>query len=128
MLPNLDSQQRSKRRVCRKSFSPILLSPSSPRVSKTIIDTPHRTRLIRDAKATAGKLPRTELFKLHKIAKRTGYRILQEGTPRRSPRIHNRGRKRILTSDQCDAIETVEDANFRFGSSTHLANASAIGL
>ena len=122
------TEQKSRRRVCQKHFSPFLSSPSSPRVSKTIVDTPRRIRLLCDAKATAGKLPRTELFKHHKIAKRTGYRILQEGTPRRSLHIQNRGRKRILAPHEYAAIEAVEDSNFRFASASHYTNASAIGL
>lgn len=116
------------RRVCRKPHSSISLSPSSPRQSKTIVDTPRRTRLLCDAKATAGKLPRTKLFKRHGVPDRTGYRILKEGTTRRSERIHNRGRKPVLLPHQREAIETVENSTFRNGASTHYANASLLGL
>ena len=77
------------RKVYRKPFESISPIPSSPRAPKTIIDTPRRTRLLRDAESTAGKIPRTELFKRHNIKKRTGYRILKEGTTRRSTRIYN---------------------------------------
>jgi hypothetical protein len=83
--------QHNRRRVCRKTPISDPPSPAPPRRSKTILDTPRRTRLIADAKATAGNLPRTQLFKIHNVANRTGYRILKEGTPRRSSRIHNRG-------------------------------------
>jgi hypothetical protein len=47
---------------------------------------------------------------------------------RRSERIHNRGRKPVLASYEREAIEAVENANFRFGSASYLANASANGL
>jgi hypothetical protein len=73
-------------------------------------------------------VPREELFKAHGIHKATGYRILKTGTARRSERIHNRGRKPILAPWERDAIEQVEDSNFRFAASTHLAVASSIGL
>jgi hypothetical protein len=33
-----------------------------------------------------------------------------------------------LAPFECDAIKAVENANFRFGTASHLANASAIGL
>jgi hypothetical protein len=93
-----------------------------------MVDTPRRVRLLADAQATAGNLPRKELFKLHGIAKSTGYHILKSKTARRSERIHNRGRKKILAPFECDAIEAVENATFRFRTASHLANASAIGL
>jgi hypothetical protein len=93
-----------------------------------MIDTPRRVRLLADAQSTAGKLTRKELFKLHGIAKSTGYHILKKKRARRSERIHNRGRKRVLAPFECDAIEAVENANFRFGTASHLANAGAIGL
>lgn len=87
-------------------------SPAPVRISKTILATPRRTRLIADAKATAGNLPRTQVFKIHSVANRTGYRILKEGTARRSERLHNRDRKRVLSPYKCVAIEALEDANF----------------
>jgi hypothetical protein len=73
-------------------------------------------------------MTRKELFKLHGIGKTAGYQILKSKMTRRSERIHNRGRKKVLASFECEAIEAVEDANFRFGTSSHLANARAIGL
>jgi hypothetical protein len=103
-------------------------SPQATRISQTILDTPRRSRLLADARAYAGKLPRKELFKLHDIAERTGYKILKAGTARRGPGIHNRGRKRILEDHQCAAIEAVEDANFFFASSSHCKVAEHIGL
>jgi hypothetical protein len=120
--------QHNRRRVCRTT--PILdpPSPAPPRRSKIIIDTPRRTRLIADAKATAGNLPRTQLFKIHNVASRTGYRFLKEGTPRRSSRIHNRGRKPVLAPHECDAVEAVEDANFNWASSSHHSVAKKVGL
>jgi hypothetical protein len=93
-----------------------------------MVDTPRRVRLIADAQSTAGKMTRKELFKLHGIAETTGYRILKSKMARRSERIYNRGRKKALAPYECDAIEAVENASFRFGTASHLANASAIGL
>ncbi|KAF7502372.1 hypothetical protein GJ744_005975 [Endocarpon pusillum] len=37
-------------------------------------------------------MPHKELFKIHNIAERTGYKILKQGTTRRGPGVHNRGR------------------------------------
>jgi hypothetical protein len=45
-----------------------------------------------------------------------------------SERIHNRGWKKVLAPFKYDAIKAVENANFRFGTTSHFANASAIGL
>jgi hypothetical protein len=120
--------RKTDRRTCRIADSSISLSPSAPRKSNTIVDTPRRVRLLRDAHSTAGKLPRKKLFEAHNIPPSTGYRILQSNSPRRGQRIHNRGRKPVLASHERDAIETVENASFRFGTATHYANASAIGL
>ena len=93
-----------------------------------MLDTPRRARLLADARHTAGKLPHTELFKIHNVSKTTGYRIIQEGTVRRCERIHNRGRKRVLAPYECEAIETVEDANFDFASSSHFKVTKTIGI
>ncbi len=71
-------------------------SPQAARISQTILDTPRRLKLLADARAYADKMPRKELFKIHNIAERTGYKILKEETARRGPGVHNRGRKRIL--------------------------------
>ncbi|KAF7501997.1 hypothetical protein GJ744_012503 [Endocarpon pusillum] len=92
-----------------------------------MLDTPRRARLLADARHTAGK-PRTQLFKIHNVANRTGYRIIKEGTARRSERIHNQGRKSVLAPHECEAIEAVEDANFGFASSSHFKVAQTIGL
>ncbi|ERF71509.1 hypothetical protein EPUS_00498 [Endocarpon pusillum Z07020] len=93
-----------------------------------MLDTPRRARLLADARHTAGKLPRTQLFKIHNISETTGYRIIQEGTARRSEKVHNRCRKRVLAPYECEAIEAVEDANFGFASSSHYRVAQKIGL
>ncbi|KAF7508186.1 hypothetical protein GJ744_009483 [Endocarpon pusillum] len=93
-----------------------------------MLDTPRRARLLADARHTAGKLPRTQLFKIHNVSNRTGYRIIKEGTTRRSERVHNRGRKPVLAPHQCEAIEAVEDANLGFASSSHFKVAQTIGL
>jgi hypothetical protein len=71
-------------------------SPQAARTSQTILDTLRRSRLLTDARAYVGKLPWKELFKLHNIVERTGYKILKEGTARCGPKVHNRGQKRIL--------------------------------
>ena len=102
-----------------------------------MVDTPRRVRLLTDAQSTASEMTRKELSKLHGTAKTTGYRILEAKTTGyrileaksacRSERFLNRGRK-VLAPFECDAIEAVENANFRFGTASHLANASAIGV
>ncbi|KAF7512710.1 hypothetical protein GJ744_000277 [Endocarpon pusillum] len=93
-----------------------------------MLDTPRRARLLADARHTAGKLPRTQLFKIHNVSRTTGYRIIKEGTARRSERIHNRGRKQVLAPCKCEAIEAVEDANFGFASSSHFKVAKTTGI
>jgi hypothetical protein len=93
-----------------------------------MVDTPRRVRLLNDAHSTAGKMTRKELFKLHNIAEATGYRILKLKEARRSECIHNHGRKAVLAPHERDAIETVENASFRFRTATHLVNVSALGL
>jgi hypothetical protein len=103
-------------------------SPQAARVPQTVLDTPRRSRLLAEARAYAGKMPRKELFKLHNIAKSTGYKVLKQGTERRGPGVHNRGRKRVLTDHECAAIEAVEDANFYFTSSSHYRVAKGISL
>lgn len=85
-------------------------------------------KLLANARAYAGKMPQKELFKIHNIAKRTGYKILKEGTARRGSGVHNRGRKRVLEDHQRAAIEAVEDANFYFASSSHYRVVKKIGL
>src|SRR5271163_2105612 len=114
------------RAYCRERQNSYSLSPISPKPPKRIVDTPRRTRLLRDAKHTAGKIARTELFKLHAIPARTGYRILRKGTERRSQTLSNRGRKRLLQPHRLEAFEAVEDSSFRFASSTHYAVACSI--
>jgi hypothetical protein len=120
--------RKTSRRNCQNPDPAINLSPKSPRKANTMVDTPRRVRLLADAQSTAGRMTRKELFKLHGIARTTGYRILKEKSARRSERIHNRGRKKVLAPFECDAIEAVENANFRFGTTSHFANSSAIGL
>jgi hypothetical protein len=120
--------RKTDRKTCRTPDSSISITSSSPRKAQTIVDTPRRVRLLYDAEATAGKLPRTQLFKAHEISKATGYRILKSKTPRRSDRVHNRGRKSVLASYEREAIETVENSSFRFGIASHYAVTSSIGL
>ena len=120
--------QSIRRKVCWKSPISDPPSPASPRRPNTILDTPRWTRLIADAKATAGSLPCTQLFKIHNVAKQTGYWILKEGTVRRSLQIHNHGQKSVLTPHECDAIEAIKDANFYWTSSSHYSVVKAIDL
>ena len=115
----MDSERGNRRRVCRKSYSIDPPSPAASRTPKTMLDTPRRTRLLTDARHTADKLPRTELFKIHNVSKTTDYRIIQEETIRRSQKVHNRGRKQILVLYEYEAIETGEDVNFGFVSSSY---------
>ena len=124
----MSSEQGNRRRVCRKSYSIDPPSPAAPRTLKTILDTPRRARLLADARHTAGKLPRTELFKIHNVSETTGYRIIKEGTVRRSQKVHNRGRKQVLAPYECEAIETVEDVNFGFTSSSHFKVTKTIDI
>jgi hypothetical protein len=91
-------------------------SPQAARVPQTVLDTPRRSRLLADARAYAGKMPRKELFKLYNIAKSTGYKVLKQGT------------KRVLTDYKCAAIKAVEDANFYFASLSHYRVAKGISL
>jgi hypothetical protein len=70
--------QPDKRRVCRKTPLSNLPSPAPLRISKTILATPRRTRLVADAKATAGNLPRTQVFKIHNVANRTAIEYLKK--------------------------------------------------
>ncbi len=124
----MSSEQENRRRVCRKSYSIDPPSPAASRTPKTMLDTPRRARLLADARHTAGKLPRTKLFKIHNVSKATGYRIIKKGTARRSQKIYNRGRKQVLALHECEAIEAVEDVNFGFASSSHFRMAKTIGL
>jgi hypothetical protein len=73
-------------------------------------------------------MTRKELFKLHNISQATGYEILKSKMTRWSEQIHNRGRKKVLAPFKCEAIEAVKNANFHFGTASHLANARAIDL
>jgi hypothetical protein len=120
--------RKTDRQNCQRPDSSILLTVSSPRKAQTVVDTPRRARLICDAQATAGKLPRKALFKAHGIAEATGYRTIKSNSMRRSERIRNRGRKPILAPHQSDAIEAVEDSSFRYAATCHYAIARAIGL
>jgi hypothetical protein len=103
-------------------------SPQAARVPQTVLDTPRRSRLLADARAYAGKMPQKELFKLHNIAKSTGYKVLKQGTEHRGPGVYNRGCKQVLTDHECTTIEAVEDANFYFISSSYYRMAKGIGL
>ena len=124
----MDSERGNRRRVCRKSYSIDPPSPAVSRTLKTMLDTSYRARLLADARYTAGKLSRTQLFKIHNVSKATGYRIIKEGTVRYSERIHNRDQKRVLALHECEVIETVEDVNFDFISSSHFKMTKTIDL
>jgi hypothetical protein len=103
-------------------------SPQAARVPQTVLDTPRRSRLLADARAYAGKMPRKELFKLHNIAKSTGYKVLKQGTECRSLGVYNRDCKQVLTDHECTAIEAVKDVNFYFASLSYYRVAKGIGL
>ena len=119
---------RKGRKICRKPFKSIPSTLSSPRRFRTIINTPRLVNLLRNAISTAGILPRIELFKIDKINKRTGYRILKKEILYRSERIYNRDRKSLLTLYKRDAIETVEDSAFRFTASFYYIITKIINL
>jgi hypothetical protein len=120
--------RKTNRKTCRIPDTSICLSPTASRHSNTIVDTPRRVRLLRDAHFTAGKLPRKELFKKHNVAEATNYHILKSNLSRRSHHVHNRGQKPVLTLHERDTIKTVEDASFLFASRSYYANTSAISL
>jgi hypothetical protein len=105
--------QRKRRDYCKTSEIELLPPSSSPSAPQTVKDTPHRAKLLELNRTLGGKVKKTDIFKAAGIkSKRTGYRILAEGTARRSQRLHNRGRKRILSDHVLDAIEKVEDSSF----------------
>ena len=110
----MDSEQGNRRRVCRKSHSIDPSSPTVSRTSKTIVDTSYRTHLLTDVRYTVDKLSRMQLFKIHNIVNRTGYRILIKETVRYSKKVYNRDRKRILTLYEYEIIKTIKDVNFNF--------------
>ena len=124
----MEHSASKRRKVCRRRQISEPSSPSSPRTKNAPVTTPRRSALLRDAVATAGKLPRTKLFEKYKISESTGYRILRSGQARQGPDIHKRGRKQILQPHELEAIETVEDATFRFSASTHVSIARHIGI
>jgi hypothetical protein len=76
--------RKTTRRNCTQTDFSVEPERSSPCRSKTVVDTPRRTRLICDAQLTAGKWPRRELFKRHGVAEATGYHILKSNSSRRS--------------------------------------------
>ena len=96
------SKMAKVNRISRKTYrseNPLILSfPIASRVSKIIINTPRRTRLLCNVKLTAGKMPRKDLFIYYQISPATGYRIIKSNKSRRFKRIHKRGRKPILDS------------------------------
>jgi hypothetical protein len=120
--------RKSDQKNCQRPDSSISLTESSPRRAQTVVDTPRRARLICDAQATAGKIPRKQLFKTHGIAEATGYRIIKSKSMRRSEQIRNRGRKPILAPYQYDTIEAVKDSLFRYAATSYYAIARVIGL
>jgi hypothetical protein len=120
--------RKTARRNCLRSDPSISLTSASPRKVQTIVDTPRRTRLICAVKATTGKLPRKQLFQAHGVSESTGYRILKSNSTRRGDGVHKCGRKPALAQFEREAIETVEDSSFRFGTAQHYTVASALGL
>ena len=120
--------RKTTRRNCQEVDPSIQVSPTAPRRPFTVVDTPRRVRLQEDAKLTAGKLPRKELFKRHNVSEKTGYQIIKSNSTCRSKLLHNRGRKPVLALDECKAVKAVKNASFQFATQSHAVNASAIGL
>jgi hypothetical protein len=120
--------RKPTRRNCVRVDPSISLPPASPRTAQTIVDTPRRARLLCAAQSTAGKLPRKKLFQAHGVSESTGYRILKSNSTRRGNGVHKRGRKPALAQFEREAIETVEDSSFHFGTARHYTVASALGL
>jgi hypothetical protein len=116
------------RKNCQQADPSISLPSASSCALNTIIDTPRRVRLLCDARATAGKIPRKQLFLRHNIPQSTGYRVLKSQNARRGDNVHKRGRKPVLALYKRQTIKTVEDASFRFASSSYYAVASTIGV
>jgi hypothetical protein len=87
--------RKTERRTYRKPHSLILVPLLLPRKRQSIVDILRRVHLLCDAKATAGKLPRTELFKAYNVSDSTGYRILKSKSPRRSDRITTQSRPKV---------------------------------
>jgi hypothetical protein len=85
-------------------------------------------RLICAAEATASKLPRKQLFQAYGVSKSTGYRILKSNSTRCGDSVHKRGQKPALSQFEREAIKTVEDSSFRFGTARNYTVASALGL
>ena len=124
----MDSKQGNRRRVCRKSNSIDPPSPVPLRTPKTMLDTPHRMHLLVDVRHTAGKLSRTELFKIYNVVRRTGFRILKEGTVRYNEKVCNQGRKKILVLYKYEVVEAIKDANFDFVSLSHFKIIKTINI
>ena len=105
---------KTTRKNCQQVNSSISVPPMSSRNSQTIVDTSRRMWLICVTECTADKISRKELFKVHEVSESTDYRILVSKMTRHSEHIHNRDRKRVLTSYECDVIETVENVWFQY--------------
>ena len=102
---------------------------SSPLDPNAPTETLHRSRLLAYNKPFGGKVKISKLFETANITNpSTGYQILKEGTPRRSERIKNRGRSRLLQDHELRAIETVEDSSFFWGTQPHQQVADYLGV
>ena len=69
----MNSEQRNRRRVYRKSNSIDPPSPAASRTPKTMLDTLRRARLLADVRHIADKLSCIQLFKIHNVSKIIDY-------------------------------------------------------
>ena len=120
---------RKKRKLCRGTPEIELPIPSSSPVPGTLVDTPHRARLLDLDRKFRGKVPNKDIFKAANIASEsTAYRILRSGNVRRSDGPKRRGPRRKVPDHMADAIETVEDSSYAWGTAPHAYVACSLGI
>ena len=120
---------KRRKRAIKDSDIELLPPSSSPIPPDYDANTPHRVRLLTLNKQFAGKIAKPKIFTAINIAsERTGYRILVEGTSRRSERIKNRGRIKAISDHELRAIETVEDSSFQMGILPYKVVADYVGV
>jgi hypothetical protein len=125
-----EERPKKRRKVCRHTPEIELPIPSSsPAPPGTMPDTPHRARLLDLDNKFRGKVPKKDIFRASNIASEaTGYRILRSRSARRPDGAKNRGAKRKVPPHMADAIETVEDSSFLWGTAPHLHVARSLGV
>jgi hypothetical protein len=121
---------KKRRKICRHTPEIELPIPSSsPAPPGTMPDTPHRARLLDLDHKFRGKVPKKDIFRAANInSERTGYRILRSESARRSDGPKRRGAKRKIPPHIADAIETVEDSSFAWGTAPHIHVARSLGV